>query len=82
MISYGRQKIDKSDIELVKKVLESDWLTQGPTVINFENALKRFFNARYCSVVSSGTVALHLVGIALGWKNYRRMARRKTRSFS
>ena len=36
MIPYGRQTIDEDDLASVPKVLESDWLTQGPTVQNFE----------------------------------------------
>lgn len=68
MISYGKQFIDSSDIAAVKKVLQSDWLTQGPLVNKFEKKLKDFFGAKYCSVVSNGTGALHLTGLALGWK--------------
>ena len=68
MISYGRQKIDKSDIELVKKVLESDWLTQGPYLEKFEEALCKKFGSSFCSAVNNGTAALHLAGKALDWK--------------
>ena len=41
-ISYGKQTIDQSDIDAVVKVLEGDWLTQGPAVENFEMDLKIF----------------------------------------
>lgn len=68
MINYGKQNIDKKDISAVLKVLKSDWLTQGPQVNKFELALKKYFGAKYCSVVSNGTAALHLAGLALGWK--------------
>jgi len=68
MINYGKQYIDASDIKSVTKVLKGEWLTQGPQVVKFEYAIKNFFRAKYCAVVSSGTAALHLVGIALGWK--------------
>ena len=68
MISYGKQSIDQSDIDEVLNVIESDWLTQGPTVKKFEEALKSYFGANYCCVVSNGTAALHLAGLALGWK--------------
>ena len=67
MISYGKQSINKKDIDAIKKVLESDFLTQGPIVNKFENKLKSFFGAKYCSAVSNGTAALHLVSIALDW---------------
>jgi len=68
MISYGKQYIDSKDISAVRKVLLSDWLTQGPLISKFELELKKYFGAKYCSVVSNGTAALHLAGLALGWK--------------
>ena len=68
MINYGRQFIDNQDIKAVTKVLKSSWLTQGPNIKKFENALKSKFKSKYCTVVSNGTAALHLAGKALGWK--------------
>jgi UDP-4-amino-4,6-dideoxy-N-acetyl-beta-L-altrosamine transaminase len=68
VINYGRQFIDSADIKAVGKVLKSDWLTQGPQVISFEKKLKSFFGAKHCCVVANGTAALHLAGLALGWK--------------
>ena len=65
MISYGKQTIDDSDINSVVKALKGDWLTQGPSVDNFEHKLAKFFGSKYASVVSSGTAALHLVLKAL-----------------
>ena len=38
-ISYGRQDVRAEDIEAVVAVLRSDWLTQGPTIARFEQAL-------------------------------------------
>ena len=67
MISYGKQSIDKSDIDSVLEVLNSDWLTQGPAVEKFEIDLKNYFGANYCCAVSNGTAALHLTALALGW---------------
>ncbi len=67
MISYGKQSIDKSDIEAVIDVLKGDWLTQGPAVETFENDLKSYFGSKHSCVVANGTAALHLVGIALEW---------------
>ena len=68
MINYGKQYLDKKDISAVVSVLKSDWLTQGPKVKEFETSLKNFFGAKYCSVVSNGTAALHLAVKAMGWK--------------
>ena len=68
MISYGKQFIDSKDVLAVKKVLKGQWLTQGPLVKKFELALKNYFGSKYCAAVSNGTAALHLAGLALGWK--------------
>ena len=68
MISYGKQTIDKDDIEALTKAVKSDWLTQGPTVQLFENKLSKYFGSKYTCAVSNGTAALHLSGLALGWK--------------
>ncbi len=69
MIPYGRQHIDRDDIEEVVKVLKSDWLTQGPKVFEFEKALAKYCRAKYAVAVSSGTAALHLAYLAAGLKN-------------
>ena len=65
IIKYGSQTLDKSDIKSVTKILQKDFLTQGPQVDNFENKLKEKFGAKYCTVVSSGTAALHLAVMSL-----------------
>ena len=66
MIPYGRQSIDKYDIEAVEKILKSDWLTQGPTVENFEAEVCRYTGAPFGVAVNSATSALHVACIALG----------------
>ena len=68
MINYGKQSIDKNDINAIVDTLGSDWLTQGPKVVEFEQSLSNYFGAKYCSAVSNGTAALHLTGLALGWE--------------
>ena len=68
IFNYGRQTISAEDLTAVNKVLKSDFLTQGPKILEFEKALAKKFKASHCAVVSSGTAALHLAGIALGWK--------------
>ena len=67
MINYGKHYIDKDDIKNVVKVLKSNHLTQGPTIKLFEAKLNEFFGSKYCTVVSSGTAALHIAGVSLGW---------------
>ena len=68
IINYGQQFIDEDDIKEVSKVLKSPYITQGPYVKKFEDAFKKKFKCKYALAVSSGTAALHLIGIALGWK--------------
>ncbi len=65
-IPYGRQDINQIDIEAVCDVLTSDWLTQGPAVLRFEQALCTYTGAKYAAAVSSATAALHVSCLALG----------------
>lgn len=66
MISYGRQKIGRDDIKAVSEVLESDWLTTGPKVDEFEAVICRYVGAEHGVAVSNGTAALHAAMFALG----------------
>lgn len=66
MIPYGRQSIDEEDIAAVLSVLKSDFLTQGPKVTEFEQAICAYTGAKYCVVVANGTAALHIAVSALG----------------
>lgn len=66
MIPYGRQEITQDDIDSVVRVLESDFLTQGPVVPQFEQSLADYCSAKYAVAVNSATSALHLACLALG----------------
>ncbi|MDR0701100.1 MAG: UDP-4-amino-4,6-dideoxy-N-acetyl-beta-L-altrosamine transaminase [Azoarcus sp.] len=66
MIPYGRQEITRADIEAVEAVLRSDFLTQGPTVPRFEEAVTTRTGALHAVAVNSATSALHLACLALG----------------
>ncbi|WP_434667180.1 UDP-4-amino-4,6-dideoxy-N-acetyl-beta-L-altrosamine transaminase [Aeromonas sp. NJAU223] len=66
MIPYGRQSISEADIEAVVEVLRSDFLTQGPVVPHFEQAVADYCGARFGVAVNSGTAALHIACLALG----------------
>lgn len=68
-IPYGRQWIDKDDISAVVRTLRSDWLTQGPAVQIFEEALCKQTGAKYAVAVANGTAALHLACLAANIKN-------------
>jgi perosamine synthetase len=65
-IPYGRQAIDESDVSAVADVLYSSNLTQGPKIEEFERKLAKYTGALFCSVVNSGTSALHLACLAAG----------------
>lgn len=64
-IPYGRQHITEEDIKAVKESLLSDYLTQGPTVGEFEKEFANYVGANYAVAVSNGTAALHLCAMAL-----------------
>jgi len=67
-IPYGRQDITPQDIEAVVTVLQSDWLTQGPAIERFEQAVADYCGSKYAVAVSSATAALHIACLAAGLK--------------
>jgi UDP-4-amino-4,6-dideoxy-N-acetyl-beta-L-altrosamine transaminase len=66
VIPYGRQDVSADDIAAVVRVLESDWLTQGPAVPSFEAALTAATGAAHAVAVANATAALHIACVALG----------------
>ena len=66
MIPYGRQDISEADIQVVVDVLRSDFLTQGPAVPAFEQAVADYCDTRHAIAVNSATSALHIACLALG----------------
>jgi UDP-4-amino-4,6-dideoxy-N-acetyl-beta-L-altrosamine transaminase len=66
LIPYGRQSISEADIQAVVDVLKSDFLTQGPVVPAFEEAVATYCGAEYGVAMNSATSALHLACVALG----------------
>src|SRR5258708_33554538 len=65
-LPYGRQSISEDDIQAVADVLRSDWLTTGPKVAEFEEALAAWVGAKHAVAFSSGTAALHGAAFAAG----------------
>lgn len=65
-IPYGRQDITQGDIDTVVAVLQSDFLTQGPTVPKFEQTVANYCGTRHALAVNSATSALHIACMALG----------------
>jgi len=66
LLPYGRQSIDESDIQAVVETLRSDWLTTGPKVVEFEEAVAAWVGAKRAISFSSGTAALHAAAFAAG----------------
>lgn len=69
MIPYGHQYLDAEEIDAVVKILKGDWLTQGPVLAQFEEAVAAYCGARYAIAVSNGTAALHVATMAIGLGN-------------
>ena len=65
-LPYGRQFIDEDDIHAVVQTLQSDFLTCGPKVKEFEQALCSLTGANFATAVSNGTGALHVACLAAG----------------
>lgn len=64
-IPYGKQSVSLEDVESVVACLNSEFLTQGPKVGLFEDAISSRVGARYCVAVNSATSALHIALLAL-----------------
>ena len=65
MIPYSRQNITEADIAEVEQVLRSDFLTQGPMVPRFEQAVANYCDVAHGVAVNSATSALHIACLAL-----------------
>lgn len=66
VIPYGKQNITQHDIDAVVSALTSDYLTQGPKVLEFEQKFAAYVGSRYAVALTNGTAALHLSVMALG----------------
>ncbi len=67
-IFYGRQLIDKKDINLVSKALKKNLITSGPLVHKFENNISKYLKVKKTTVCNSGTAAIHLAFDAINLK--------------
>src|SRR5688572_7117029 len=65
-IPYGKQHISDDDVAAVVKALRAEYLTQGPSIANFENKFADYIGSRFAVAVSNGTAALHLSALAMG----------------
>jgi perosamine synthetase len=67
-LPYGRQTLTETDVAAATEVLRSDWLTTGPKVAEFEEAIADYVGVRHAVSFSSGTAALHAAVLAAGLK--------------
>jgi perosamine synthetase len=65
-LPYGRQLIEDDDVEAVVRALRGDYLTTGPLVSEFENALAARIGAGHAVAMANGTAALHAAYAAAG----------------
>lgn len=65
-IPYGRQSVSEADVAAVAEILRGPWLTQGPAVPRFEDAVAEYVGADFAVAFSSGTAALHGAAFAAG----------------
>lgn len=63
-LPYARHWVDENDIQAVAKVLQSDFITQGPTVKEFENKIASYVGISHAVAVSNGTAALEIAAKA------------------
>jgi perosamine synthetase len=66
VLPYARQTVDAEDVQAVTAALRSDWLTTGPLVARFEEAVAARVGAAHAVAVNSGTAALHAATFAAG----------------
>ena len=76
-LPYGHQWIDERDIEAVTEVLRGGWLTTGPKVREFENALAELAGVSRAVVVNSGSATLRVrLGVSLIQQRVERLVPR------
>lgn len=68
VIPYGRQDITQEDLQAVVETLQSDYLTQGPKIKEFEANFAAYVGAKFAVAVNNATAGLHIAVMALGLK--------------
>ena len=72
-IPYGCQFIGEEDIQAVIETLQSDFMTQGPKVSEFEQAVAKYHDCKYGVAFSNGTAALHGAYAVSGLKDSEKL---------
>lgn len=69
-IPVAKPLLDEEEVEAVRRVILSGWVTQGPEVAAFESEFADFVGAPHACAVSNCTTALHLalkvIGVSTG----------------
>jgi len=65
-IPVAKPVLDEQEVEAVRRVILSGWVTQGPEVAAFEEEFADFVGAKHACAVSNCTTALHLALKAVG----------------
>jgi perosamine synthetase len=66
MLHYGQQWLDEEDMKAVMKVMQGDFLTQGPSITEFETLVAKQAGTEYAVAFCNGTAALHGACFAAG----------------
>ncbi len=64
-LPFSRPSISQAAIDEVVSCLQSGWITTGPRVAQFTEALQHYFNAPHVLPVMSATAGLHLSLLAM-----------------
>lgn len=65
-IPLAKPYYSAKDVDAVRKVIESRWVAQGPTVEEFEDKFANYLGIKHAIAVNSCTSALHLSLLAFG----------------
>jgi dTDP-4-amino-4,6-dideoxygalactose transaminase len=65
-IPVAKPVLDEQEVEAVRRVILSGWVTQGPEVAAFERAFADYVGAPHACAVANCTTALHLALLAVG----------------